>query len=84
MRFIMEIFASFSPEIELLLSYFSLLIMTYFSFLPLGKNNKNTNYQSLAPSVIQNNLFTYIDTKGNINKPLHADYLNNKMKSIRK
>ena len=58
--------------------------MTYFSFLPLGKNNKNTNYQSLASSVIQNNLFTYIDTKGNINKPLHADYLNNKMKNIRK
>ena len=27
---------------------------------------------------------TYIDTRGNINKPLHADYLNNKMKSIRK
>ncbi|WP_228382789.1 tyrosine-type recombinase/integrase, partial [Streptococcus pneumoniae] len=31
-----------------------------------------------------NNWGTYIDTKGNINKPLHADYLNNKMKSIRK
>ena len=29
-------------------------------------------------------VFTYIDTKGNINNPLHADYLNNKMKSIRK
>ena len=29
-------------------------------------------------------VFTYIDTKGNINKPLHADYLNNKMISIRK
>lgn len=29
-------------------------------------------------------VFTYIDTIGNINKPLHADYLNNKMKSIRK
>lgn len=29
-------------------------------------------------------VFTYIDTKGNINKPLHADYLNNKMKSIKK
>ncbi|MTV72109.1 integrase, partial [Streptococcus pneumoniae] len=28
-------------------------------------------------------VFTYIDTRGNINKPLHADYLNNKMKSIR-
>ena len=29
-------------------------------------------------------VFTYIDTKGNINKPLHADYLNNKMNSIHK
>lgn len=29
-------------------------------------------------------IFTYIDTRGNINKPLHADYLNNKMKTIRK
>lgn len=29
-------------------------------------------------------VFTYIDTRGNINKPLHADYLNNKMKRIRK
>lgn len=29
-------------------------------------------------------IFTYIDTKGNINKPLHSDYLNNKMKTIRK
>ena len=29
-------------------------------------------------------VFTYIDTRGNINKPLHADYLNNKMKSIKK
>ncbi|MGT2907773.1 tyrosine-type recombinase/integrase [Streptococcus dentiloxodontae] len=27
-------------------------------------------------------VFTYIDTKGNINSPLHADYLNNKMKSV--
>ncbi|MCC9796049.1 tyrosine-type recombinase/integrase, partial [Streptococcus agalactiae] len=25
---------------------------------------------------------TYIDTKGNVNSPLHADYLNNKMKSV--
>ena len=29
-------------------------------------------------------VFTYIDTRGNINKPLHADHLNNKMKNIRK
>lgn len=28
-------------------------------------------------------MFTYIDTKGNVNSPLHADYLNNKMKSVR-
>ncbi|WP_159561745.1 tyrosine recombinase XerC [Streptococcus halichoeri] len=28
-------------------------------------------------------VFTYIDTKGNINKPLHADYLNNKMKTVK-
>ena len=29
-------------------------------------------------------VFTYIDTKGNVNSPLHADYLNNKMKTIKK
>lgn len=29
-------------------------------------------------------VFTYIDTKKNVNKPLHVDYLNNKMKTIRK
>lgn len=28
-------------------------------------------------------VFTYIDTRGNINKPLHADYLNYRMKSVR-
>lgn len=27
-------------------------------------------------------VFTYIDTKGNVNSPLHAYYLNNKMKSV--
>lgn len=27
-------------------------------------------------------VFTYIDTKGNVNSRLHADYLNNKMKSV--
>ncbi len=27
-------------------------------------------------------VFTYIDTKGNVNSPLHADYLNNKMKTV--
>ena len=29
-------------------------------------------------------VFTYIDTKGNINSCLHADYLNNKMKSVKR
>ncbi|MGU7818573.1 site-specific integrase, partial [Streptococcus suis] len=29
-------------------------------------------------------VFTYIDTKGNVNSPLHSDYLNNKMKSVSK
>lgn len=29
-------------------------------------------------------VFTYIDTKGNVNSPLHSDYLNNKMKSVRR
>ncbi|HFU4451543.1 TPA: tyrosine recombinase XerC [Streptococcus suis] len=29
-------------------------------------------------------VFTYIDTKGNVNKPLHADYLNNKMRTVKK
>ena len=29
-------------------------------------------------------VFTYIDTKGNVNSCLHADYLNNKMKSVKR
>ncbi|MFV8210533.1 site-specific integrase [Streptococcus pluranimalium] len=29
-------------------------------------------------------VFTYIDMKGNMNSPLHADYLNNKMKSVKR
>lgn len=29
-------------------------------------------------------VFTYIDTKGNVNSPLHSDYLNNKMKSVKR
>lgn len=29
-------------------------------------------------------VFTYIDMKGNVNSPLHSDYLNNKMKSIKR
>ena len=36
--------------------------------------------------IIQSNeqyVFTYIDMKGNVNSPLHSDYLNNKMKSVK-
>lgn len=29
-------------------------------------------------------VFTYIDMKGNVNSPLHSDYLNNKMKSVKR
>lgn len=29
-------------------------------------------------------VFTYIDTKGNVNSCLHTDYLNNKMKSVKR
>lgn len=29
-------------------------------------------------------IFTYIDMKGNVNSPLHSDYLNNKMKSVKR
>ncbi|QZT27486.1 site-specific integrase [Streptococcus dysgalactiae] len=38
-------------------------------------------------NIIQSNdqfVFTYIDTKGNVNSKLHADYLNNKMKSVKR
>ncbi len=38
-------------------------------------------------NIIQTNkqfVFTYIDTKGNVNKPLHPDYLNYRMNAIRK
>ena len=37
--------------------------------------------------IIQSNeqyVFTYIDMKGNVNSPLHSDYLNNKMKSVKR
>ncbi|GHU35689.1 integrase [Bacilli bacterium] len=38
-------------------------------------------------NILQTNkqfVFTYIDTKGNVNKPLHADYLNYRMNAIKK
>ena len=48
---------------------------------------KQQKYELAKFGIISNPeqfIFTYIDTKGNINKPLHSDYLNNKMKTIRK
>ena len=48
---------------------------------------KQQKYELAKFGIISNPeqfVFTYINTKGNINKPVHADYLNNKMKSIRK
>ncbi|ORO90616.1 integrase [Streptococcus mitis] len=48
---------------------------------------KQQRYELAKFGIISNPeqfVFTYIDTKGNINKPLHADHLNNKMKNIRK
>lgn len=48
---------------------------------------KNQQLHELAKfGIIQTQeqyVFTYIDTKGNVNSKLHADYLNNKMKSVR-
>lgn len=47
---------------------------------------KQQKYELAKFGIIQTDeqyVFTYIDTKGNVNSPLHADYLNNKMKSVR-
>ncbi|HEM5281021.1 TPA: site-specific integrase [Streptococcus suis] len=56
--------------------------------LQLLQNWKKQQRQELAKFGIITNpeqfVFTYIDTKGNINKPLHADYLNNKMRTVKK
>ena len=73
MRFIMEIFPIFSISNDLL------QLLTSWK--------EQQKYELAKFGIISNPeqfVFTYIDTKGNINKPLHADYLNNKMKSIRK
>ena len=84
MRFIMEIFPSFSPEIGFCQPIFS-ISNDLLQFLTSWKEQQK--YKLAKFGIISNPeqfVFTYIDTKGNINKPLHADYLNNKMKSIRK
>lgn len=54
---------------------------------PLTSWKKQQRYELAKFGIISNQeqfVFTYIDTRGNINKPSHADYLNNKMKSIKK
>ena len=73
MRFIMETFPIFSISNDLL------QLLTSWK--------EQQKYELVKFGIISNPeqfVFTYIDTKGNINKPLHADYLNNKMKNIRK
>ena len=51
-------------------------------------NWKNQQKHELARfNIIQSSdqfVFTYIDTKGNVNSKLHSDYLNNKMKSVKR
>ncbi|VPW28003.1 phage integrase family integrase/recombinase [Streptococcus pneumoniae] len=73
MRFIVETFPIFSISNDL--------------FQLLTSWKKQQKYELAKFGIISNPeqfIFTYIDTKGNINKPLHSDYLNNKMKTIRK
>ena len=73
MRFIVETFPIFYIYNELL------KLLTSWK--------KQQKYEMAKFGIISNPeqfIFTYIDTKGNINKPLHSDYLNNKMKTIRK
>ena len=45
------------------------------------------NFKLAKFGIIQSDeqyVFTYIDMKGNVNSPLHSDYLNNKMKSVKR
>lgn len=73
MHFIVETFPIFSISNDLL------QLLTSWK--------KQQKYELAKFGIISNPeqfIFTYIDTKGNINKPLHSDYLNNKMKTIRK
>ena len=72
MRFIMEIFPIFSISNDLL------------QLLTSWKEQQKTELAKFG--IIQSDeqyVFTYIDMKGNVNSPLHSDYLNNKMKSIK-
>ena len=72
MRFIMEIFPIFSISNDLL------------QLLTSWKKQQKTELAKFG--IIQSDeqyVFTYIDMKGNVNSPLHSDYLNNKMKSVK-
>jgi len=72
MRFIMEIFPIFSISNDLL------------QLLTSWKKQQKTELAKFG--IIQSDeqyVFTYIDMKGNVNNPLHSDYLNNKMKSVK-
>ena len=72
MRFIMEIFPIFSISNDLL------------QLLTSWKEQQKTELAKFG--IIQSDeqyVFTYIDMKGNVNSPLHSDYLNNKMKSVK-
>lgn len=73
MRFIMEIFPIFSISNDLL------------QLLTSWKKQQKTELAKFG--IIQSDeqyVFTYIDMKGNVNNPLHSDYLNNKMKSVKR
>ena len=73
MRFIMEIFPIFSISNDLL------QLLTSWK--------KQQKYELAKFGIMQTSdqlVFTYIDTKGNVNSPLHVDYLNNKMNSVKR
>ena len=84
MCFIVERFTLFSPEIVFCQPIFSIsndLLQLLTSW------EKQQKYELSKFGIIQSDeqyVFTYIDIKGNVNSPLHSDYLNNKMKSVKR
>ncbi|VOI57250.1 phage integrase family integrase/recombinase [Streptococcus pneumoniae] len=53
----------------------------------LSEWKKQQKYELAKFGIMQTSdqlVFTYIDTKGNVNSPLHVDYLNNKMNSVKR
>ena len=52
-----------------------------------GGGGEKIDFKLAKFGIIQSDeqyVFTYIDMKGNVNSPLHSDYLNNKMKSVKR